>query len=237
MPKNFFLFPFLKIFLCAVFFCTSFSVRAQDSSSVNVRQFNAKHIEQYKPQKEFQYEDEPKEHMGIMDIIGYYITQLIRKLLGVRGEMTMWRMIFYALMAIALVFIVVNLLGLDIRGVFGREAKTVVDYNVQEENIREMNLDDLIAEAIAKGEWKLCIRFHYLKALRMLTDRELIRWEQGKTNMDYFYELRGEDLKANFLTVTNAFENAWYGNAEVNRQNYEQSKPGFENFYLKILNG
>ena len=233
MAKKFFLF---NIFLFSVFFCASITARAQDSSTVDVRHFSGKNLEQYKSQQEFQYEDEPKEQMGIMDIIGYYIGKLIRQLLGVRGEMTMWRVIFYALMAIALVFIVVNLLGLDVRGVFGREARSTIDYSIQEENIREMNLDDLIADAVARGEWKLSVRLHYLKALRMLTDRELIRWEQGKTNMDYWYELRSEDLKTNFLNVTNAFENAWYGNAEVNRQNYEQSKPEFENFYSKILN-
>jgi hypothetical protein len=142
----------------------------------------------------------------------------------------------YLLMIFAVVMIVLNITGIEIRRFFVREAKVVMPTLIGEENIREMNMDELIADAASRKQWRLSVRYQYLKALRLLTDRDLIRWKIGKTNMDYYHELKDATLKEMFLKATDDFENAWYGNGEVTEAHYQESKSSLENFYIEIQN-
>lgn len=227
-------FAAMKFFVFTFLLISFYGMKAQDTSSIEVRKFNSLSLKKYKLNPEFTYETLPPEKLDLFSLIKYYLGKLFRQLFSPDQEWTIYKAIFYLLMIGSVLMIILNLMGVDIRKVFVRESQIAIPYAVAEENIREMNMDDLIAEAFANKQWRLCIRYQYLKMLRLLTDRELINWKPGKTNMDYYCELKNADAKTVFLSVTNDFENAWYGNLEVTEENYLQTKSGFENFYEQI---
>ena len=199
------------------------------------RKFDGSSLKKYAAQQDFKYEDNADE--GQMDLMGwlwYKFLQMLHSLLGSKGENNVIKIICYSLAIFAIVAIVLNLMGVEIRRFFVRDSQTIISPYMMEENIREMNMDDLIAEAVSRKQWRLAVRYLYLKALRMMTDRDLIRWIPGKTNMDYYYELSAEDIKATFLTATDDFENAWYGNGEVTEKHYAENKKHLEDFYTMI---
>jgi len=54
--------------------------------------------------------------------------------------------------------------------------------SVFHENIHELNFDKLISEALAQQHYREGIRLLFLKSLKLLTDRQFIHWQAGKTN-------------------------------------------------------
>ncbi len=227
-------FTVVKSFLLALLLLALNALVAQDSSAIEIRKFDQTALEKYRSQPEFEYETVATEQLDFFSLVMHYLGKLFRQLFSSEQEVTIYRVLAYGLMIVSVLLIILNLLGIDIRRLFATESQAIMPHSIAEENIREMNLDELIAQAFNAGQWRLGIRYQYLKALRLLTDKELIRWQPGKTNMDYYYELKGENARHAFLEVTSAFENAWYGNAEVTEADYLQTKGHFESFYGQI---
>lgn len=224
------------IFLIIFIVCYG-NVNAQgDTASYSLRQIDRYAIGQYNTQSDFTYDTTPPEQMNIFSWLWYQFKKLLYQIFSPSRQLTIWKVILYLVMIFAIVMIVLNLAGINVRGFLSRDAQMVIAPRIGEENIREMNMDELISDAAAKKQWRLAVRYLYLKALRLMTDRELIRWQPGKTNMDYYYELSGEEMKRTFLMATDDFENAWYGNAEVTEDHYRESKRSLEDFYVQIQN-
>jgi hypothetical protein len=70
--------------------------------------------------------------------------------------------------------------------------------------------------------------------LKMLTDANHVRWEPGKTNHDYLYELKRSDLKSGFRQLSYYFEYAWYGNFSITPELYKKVS-GLFNDWKKAL--
>ncbi|MCW3125653.1 MAG: hypothetical protein JWO03_1311 [Bacteroidetes bacterium] len=229
---------FLRTILLIIFIAGYAGADAQGDSSVySQRRFDQESLQKYSKQRDFIYENNaPQEGMGIFAWLWSRFWHFFDEVFGSQGENVILKIIMYTVMIGAIVLIILNLLGIDVRRLLLRDAQAIILPYTGEENIREMNMDELIADAAAKKQWRLCVRYQYLKALRMLTDRELIRWRPGKTNMDYYYELREDGLKNTFLAATDDFENAWYGNSEVTEEHYRISRQSLESFYSQIQN-
>lgn len=218
-----------------LFFCfNTVPAFAQDSTYLALRNFDGTALEKFKNQKEFIYEVDRARQTSLWDLVLYYLGKLLSKLFTGSQQGAIIKVIIYILMIAGVVAVILNLLGIDMRRLFVLGPKQVIRYAVEEENLHQLNLDDSIAKARAEGQWRLCIRYQYLKALRLLSEKEMIQWQQGKTNMDYYYEIRATALKPVFLEITTAFENAWYGHHELNAGDYAAANTGYENFYTMI---
>ena len=97
-----------------------------------------------------------------------------------------------------------------------------------------MYFDKLIADAVAKGDFRTGIRLLFLKSLKILADRNFIQWEHGKTNHDYLAELKKDDLKKGFNELNYYFEYAWYGNFSVNDETFKRVQQVFREWNDRI---
>ncbi len=224
----------LKLLLLIAVTAVGCVLRAQDSTIIKVRHFDNAAIESYRQQPAFSYETAVAENLDFFSLIMHYLEKFFGDLFSTNQEWTINRVLVYGLMIVSLLVIVLNLLGVDLRRVLLREPQTAQIGAIAEEDIREMDIDELIAAAFANKQWRLCVRYQYLKALRVLTDRDFIHWQPGKTNMDYYAELKNAEARNAFLDVTGEFENAWYGNREVTEEGYLQALKNFEDFYGMI---
>jgi hypothetical protein len=109
-----------------------------------------------------------------------------------------------------------------------------VPYNVLDENIHEMNFDSLIAEAVAKHDFRTGIRLLFLKGLKILADKNFVQWEHGKTNHDYLAELKKDELKNGFIELNYYFEYTWYGNFSVNYETFKKVQQIFTDWSGRI---
>jgi len=128
--------------------------------------------------------------------------------------------------------IVVHLLG---GGSFAQpKNKKVVKSNAHitidnvEEHIYESDLDRFIREAVEQNNYTLAIRLYYLAIIKELSLKRAIKWKKDKTNKDYLREMRKTNLFNPFREATRIFERIWYGEEELEKEDYQEIKPTFE---------
>ena len=94
--------------------------------------------------------------------------------------------------------------------------------------IKNKNLSNFIQKAIAQKNYRLAVRYYYLLLLQQLEVKELIIWEQQKTNDDYIHEISETNLKSSFSKVTRLYDFVWYGNFEINELEFGSVEAEFE---------
>jgi hypothetical protein len=172
-------------------------------------------IKEYGNDKRFQYkriEKEPTWRDKITDWLRNLFTTVTES--GVPG--------FVVLIAIvALVcLIVLKLAGVDFSTVFGKKKTDTSEIDMYTENVHNMDFDSLITNATNNKDYRLAVRFLYLKNLKLLTDKEIIAWKANKTNYSYQYEIESPAIRTRFMEMTLVFDYIWYGEFMPDKANY-----------------
>ncbi len=121
-------------------------------------------------------------------------------------------------------------------GVFKKNTKSTQAVKPAEEEVitPESDVDRLIAEAVMKGNYRLAVRYWYLKTLHLLHEKNLLQMAQDKTNYQYVNELKDADLRNRFAGITLNYEYVWYGEFEVDKLLYTKLESAFTAFVNKI---
>lgn len=129
---------------------------------------------------------------------------------------------------VLVIFLLVKLLGND--GPTNRKIDPVSEMELEEieENLETAELDDPIRRAIASGNYALAVRLYYLALLKELSAKGLIRWKRDKTNGEYMRELSGHSFSDMFRDVTLIFERIWYGDVELNKEDFFKIEKQFK---------
>lgn len=137
----------------------------------------------------------------------------------------------YLLIAAALILIIYLLIKNDIRSLFfGKSASIAIDFKEFEEDIHTINFQELIAKAIQNKDYRKAVRLHFLKLLKELTDKNLIKWQIDKTNNDYTIELAKSKYSAQFNELALLYEYIWYGDFELNEESFKSTVSKFNAF-------
>lgn len=88
------------------------------------------------------------------------------------------------------------------------------------EELLEGDWNSLAEQASNAEDYRLAIRYAYLDLLQYLQERNILNYRPDKTNNDYYYELKAEELRSAFRTVSRQYEYAWYGNYPVPQQGF-----------------
>lgn len=96
------------------------------------------------------------------------------------------------------------------------------------EDIFAINYQREIEKAVAEGNYRLAVRLHFLRLLKDMSDRNLIRYKQDKTNFDYLTELASTSHYSQFFRATRNYEYSWYGLFPVSNDAYRTIKKDFD---------
>ncbi len=103
------------------------------------------------------------------------------------------------------------------------------------EDIKELEIDRLLREAITAGNYRLVIRIHFLGLLQRLNDDGFIVWRKNKTNRDYLTELFAKKIHFDEVkTLTLVYEEVWYGDHSLEMPAYEQIISAFKAIDQKL---
>ena len=194
-----------------------------DTSNLVIRNFDPETMQDLKDDPALQYKESPTIAESLWDRFLLWLNQLIQAIFE-NAVTTDWgRVLMYILGIVTLVVLIMMLLKVNAFKVFysGQGANTF-SYTALDENIHEMDFEKLIQEATGKSDYRLGVRLVFLFALKMLSDKNLIHWNQGKTNHDYINELNLTDIKAGFNELNFYFEYAWYGNFSINQETFSR---------------
>jgi len=144
------------------------------------------------------------------------------------GTLKVIEYIIYVLMGtLALYLLVKFLVGENLNTIFSKRATPLIDINLSEEHIEQIDMDALINEALAQKNYRLAIRYHYLRVLKNLSLRNIIEWQYEKTNSDYQREISIAKLKPLFQEVSYLYDYIWYGEQEIDEMKFNAAEARF----------
>ena len=94
--------------------------------------------------------------------------------------------------------------------------------------------DSLISDAEKKNDFNLATRYLFLKAIKALSDKDLIRFLPDKTNWEYVKEMESHSSAKEFSSLTRSYEYVWYGKFLIDKNQYEVLKEQFIQFIKKV---
>ncbi len=214
-----------------------------DDSLIEQKTFDAKKIEAYKQQDEFIYVVEKRE-LTVIEKAWNWFKRTIKKLLSYIFDdispavgFLSWllRVLPYVIAGLVLFLIIKFFLKVNTQSIIdGKSAKSIVNLSEEEVLIKDKDLSKLIQEAINEGNYKLAVRYYYLLLLKNLSEKELISWQQEKTNEDYIKELSNNKLNTDFEKLTYLYDYVWYGEFLIDEEKFLQAEVNFKKAIAKI---
>lgn len=149
-------------------------------------------------------------------------------------SLTIVRFLLWAVVVIVVLFIIYRLF--ISKGIFRRTSstsslKSLEDIQQQVENASDY--DALIRQSFNRADYRMAIRYQFLKTLHLLTDKGLLQHSTDKTNFQYVQEI-AMDKRKDFSSLVLNYEYVWYGHLNIAREQYEQMEKKYIAFYNKI---
>ncbi len=188
------------------------------------RSFNKKELTVFKAQKDFAYIYTDLDSDTWWDRLKRWFNKQLYELLNPGTTMGLvMRIVFYLACGAIVVYALLKLMGIDTNSLFSRNGTSVKrKQHPADENIHVINLETMLAEALQQQEYRKATRVLYLMALKSLSEKELIHWQPGKTNHEYYRELGNHPSEVHFKQLGYYFEYTWYGNFTVSEVSYQQ---------------
>ena len=210
-----------------------------DSSNVHQRTFDADLSDKYSG-SEFDYTSVEGEAQNFLARAIEWFFRKLGEIFGFEmspGVYQVVEFIVYVLLGILVLYLLVRFLtGNAAAAVFGRKSATLAPLNIEEEHIENVDLDKYIKDALAQKDYRLAIRYMYLKALRELSRYNIIDWHYDKTNLDYLREIENEGLKQRFRQVSYLYDYIWYGEFAIDDNSFALAKQDFDRLNKNLAN-
>ncbi len=156
---------------------------------------------------------------GLGDIFGFDISP---------NTIRVIQYLIYVLLGLLVIYLLVRFLVNErFSSVFTKKASAIFDVDLSEQHIESLDLDSLMSEALKNKDYRLAVRYQFLKVLKRLSQKELIDWHFEKTNSDYAKELKEDRLKKKFREVSYLYENIWYGEKPISDVQYQKTDDRF----------
>lgn len=155
------------------------------------------------------------------------------KLLDVIAKSSLLNWLLYLFLAAIILFVLYQVAVVNNFFVFSRKKRATQVTNFEEEILSPDKLDELINDAVHQKDFRLAVRYLYLKTLQLLNERGLIRLDSKLTNHDYVRQVQPQEKRSEFVRLTNLYEYAWYGEYQLTEEQFARAKTNFYNFLDK----
>lgn len=194
-----------------------------DSAKVEIRTPSQQHIAQYAEKGAFQYDNTLQESQSLLDKIMLWLRQQIAEWLDNTTTKTFLEILLYLGFAVLITLLINQYLKGNMTGIFlGKEHVRPDALAIQQNGDNNHNLDHLIQKAIDANQFRLATRYLYQKNLQHLQKEGYINWKKNKTNHDYLYEIKQNELRNIFRELTRYYEYTEYGNFAISESDFQK---------------
>ena len=146
-----------------------------------------------------------------------------------------FRYVFYTVVVGLVLFLIIKVLTNLGKNPAIREMKIGIE-SIQEieERMHEINLDELLAEALRVGNFRIALRIRFLIIIKMLSQKGAILWAKEKTNWEYHAEVNDRNLSVCFREIILSFEPVWYGEHLLTEDQYNSVSPTYEEMIKQL---
>lgn len=207
------------------------------ADSVILRAVPESEIVRYKKKEVFDYANDPsywmREQPAVNKENGFlvFLTKLV-------SSNAFW-FLLYALLTGVLLFALYKIITENNLHLFyksPRKAKTVTGAE-DGTDLEEEDLDRKIQEALRAKDHRLGTRYLFLKALRLLNERDLIGYHAQATNQEYISQMSTHAQGKSFRFLAEAYEHVWYGEFSLSEEQFAWLVQYFQDFYKTIGEG
>lgn len=119
---------------------------------------------------------------------------------------------------------------------FARKKQFIVEEEdeLTEEDLFNIEFEKQIYKAEADNNFRLATRLWFLHSIKLLSERNLIRYQPDLTNTQYLDQLFTTNYYKDFFNLTRKFEYIWYGKFEPSGEQYVQIKNEFQAFKSRM---
>lgn len=96
------------------------------------------------------------------------------------------------------------------------------------------NYDEYINAAVHAKEYRLAIRYSYLKTIKLLSDRHMLMLHAKATNHEYVLQMQAQSGGKEFRLLTAIYEYVWYGGFQPDPERFEIISDNFKQFNNQI---
>jgi hypothetical protein len=202
-----------------------------DTSDIVVRSVDSIKIKSYLKDKDFIYFEDPESTMTPWERLMNWISKQFARLRELESYGTAWDIFMYVLIAFAVIAIIFGIYKSEVKGLFiSNKNKNGLNVSEVLEDINTIDFEKMIEEAIANGNYRYAVRLNYLRSLKVLSDKEIIKWKIVKTNREFLKEIKETKLKTQFEIITSDFESIWYGGYDIDQPQYSRLQLRFLDF-------
>ncbi len=145
------------------------------------------------------------------------------------------RFVFYTLLIALLLFVVYRIIESNNLYMFRKPRPTdSAEAGGDEVLTDEPALEKKIRQAIEAGNYRVAVRYLYLKSLRSLDKKGWIRYHAQATNNDYIHQVSDKGIGREFRFLTNIYEYVWYGEFELSGTQFGLVQQQFQQFHNTI---
>ena len=137
--------------------------------------------------------------------------------------------LFIGILVLAVLYLAYTLLNDGSSGLFSsRGHQKIQSYaDITADNIEHADIKSLISNAENANDYRLAIRYYYLLVLKQLTLKNLIKFEDDKTNADYMDAIASQKFSKDFAYTSYLYNYTWYGEFALNTEQYQKAKGSF----------
>lgn len=105
---------------------------------------------------------------------------------------------------------------------------------VSREMLHKLDIDAALEDALEHADYRLALRFLYLKNLKLMMSRGWIFPSPEKTNQDYIHEISEPVFREEWTRITGIFERIWYGNRLPDKAFFADYRNELDNYFNKV---
>ena len=217
----------------------SLKIKEDNGQIIERRTFDEQLTEKYNGE-EFNYNVNDGNAQNLIERFLQWFFQTLRDNFGVDISPEAIQVItyfIYLLMGGLVVYLLVRFfIGENISSIFKKAPSGLIDINLSEDHIELVDLEVLLNNAMRQKDFRLAIRYQYLKILKTLSQRNIIDWHFEKTNLDYLQEISTPAIQKPFKEVSYLYDYIWYGEQYVDEEIYTAAEDRFRALENQIFN-
>ena len=186
------------------------------------RAFDEEAMQRYAQSDDFAYMNLAVRPPSIWQRLQWWLAGIISRIFMNPNTPWLSDIVFYALLFLVIGVAIFYILRLRYGEGFTRNTRNSMLGSVHSSVANsQLDYDQAINEAVTSKNYKLAIRFLYLKTLQFLSQKELIKLKDWKSPFDYNRELKPE-LVPIYGDLTKLFEYVWYGDFNAKAEDFEK---------------
>ncbi|MEM8765221.1 MAG: hypothetical protein AAGD88_15490 [Bacteroidota bacterium] len=214
------------------------SVKYDTHSVVSEKEFSEENLSKKYSGDEFDYEVTTGKSQNLLLRFLNWLSQKLDNTFGIQlspNTLEFLQYTIYVLMGLLVLYLLVRFfVNENFGSIFTKKANAILDIDLAEEHIEDLDLDSLLRDALKQKDYRLAVRFQFLKVLKSLSQRQIIDWHFEKTNSDYSREINENRLKNGFDEASYLYENIWYGEQWIDAALYEKTQHRFSRLHQMI---